>query len=373
MLLGAVLKRSIMKGEGYKLLLVLTVALLFLPASSQAQFVYTANLEDDTISGYSIASNGSMVPVPGSPFAGGHLPNSLAVDPSGKFLFVAPKGGTTILGYAIGPNGALTPVPGSPFSQASAPIAVTVHPNGKFVYVTSSGDNVFGYRLDSNGTLTAVPGSPFTAGSVPVSIAVEPKGKYVYVANIYDSTISGYTVEANGALVPTVDSPCNLPDFSPAFIVPTIAKGELVFVSDIVFSWSYRIECQGALVQYPGWALNPGVRAYAMAIDPKGEFAFVANFLGGEVLACKIGDQGDLTPVPGSGAPAGLGESYSMVVDSGGSYVYVANFYGNNVSAYRVGEQGFLTQLPGSPFSSGKGPMAIAITPKSRHPSMRKP
>lgn len=362
----------ITKGQGYTLLLVLTITLMLLPAS-QAQFVYTANLEDDTVSGYKIASDGSIVPVPGSPFAGGHLPNSLAVDPSGKFLFVAPKGGTIVLGYAIEPNGALTPIPGSPFNQASAPIAVTVHPNGKFVYVTSSGDNVFGYRLDSNGTLSAVPGSPFTAGSAPVSIAVEPKGKYVYVANIDASTISGYTVEANGALAPTVDSPCGLPDSFPAFIVPTIAKGEFVFVSSIVFCWAYRIECEGALVQCPGWVLNPAVRAYAMAIDPKGEFAFVVNFLAGEVLACKIGDQGDLTPVPGSGAPAGLGEIYSMVVDSAGSYVYVANFYGNNVSAYSVDDQGFLTQLSGSPFSCGQGPIAIAITPKPRHPSMRTP
>ena len=370
LLLGAVMERSITKGHGYKLL-VLAIGLMLLPASSRAQFVYTANLEDDTISGYSIGSDGSIVPVPGLPFAGGDLPNSLAVDPSGKFLFVAPRGGTTILGYVIGPNGALTPVPGSPFSQASSPLAVTVHPNGKFVYVTS-GDNIFGYRLESNGTLGAVPGSPFSVGSTPVFIAVEPKGKYVYVAN-FNSTISGYTVGANGALAQTVDSPSNLPYFAPAFIVPTIAKGEFVLVSDINFLWVYRIDCQGALVQSPGWALNPGVRAYAMAIDPKGEFAFVVNFLSGEVLACKMGDQGDLTPVPGSQAPIGPGQVYSMEVDSAGSFVYVASFYGNDVWAYSIGEQGFLTPVPGSPFTSGKGPTAIAITPKPRHPSMRTP
>ena len=117
-------------GGGYKLLLVLTVGLILLPASSRAQFVYTANFEDGTISGYSIASNGSIVPVPGSPFDGGYQPNSLSVDPSGKFLFVAPEGGTTLLVYAVGSDGALTPVSGSPFQLASSPIAVAVHPNG---------------------------------------------------------------------------------------------------------------------------------------------------------------------------------------------------------------------------------------------------
>ena len=353
-------------GNSCKLLLVLTVNLFFSAASSHAQFVYTANFEDGTVSGYRTTSDGSIVPVPGSPFAGGSLPKSLAVDPSGKFLFVAPEGGTALLVYAIGSDGGLTPVPGSPFQQASPPIAVAVHPNGKFVYVLSR-NNVFGYRLDSKGVLSVVPGSPFASGGGPTSIAVEPKGKYVYVANSYDSAISGYSVEANGELVPTVDSPCNTPYFDPELIVPTVAKGELVFVSDTLFLWTYRIECQGALEQFPGWAIDPGVRVNALAIDPKGEFAFVVNFLSGQVLACKIGDLGDLTPVPGSQAPTGLGEVYSMVVDWTGSFVYVATFYGNDVWAYRVGEQGFLTPVAGSPFSCGNGPAAIVITPNPRH------
>ena len=54
-----------------------------------AQFVYVTNGGDKTVSAYSIAASGALVPVPGSPFAAGFNPVSVAVDPTGKFAYVA--------------------------------------------------------------------------------------------------------------------------------------------------------------------------------------------------------------------------------------------------------------------------------------------
>jgi 6-phosphogluconolactonase (cycloisomerase 2 family) len=100
-----------------------------------AQFVYVAN--GSAVSAYNIASNGDLTPVPGSPFAAAGAFSSwrLAVDPTGKFVYVTnnsgPPSGNTVSGYSIASNGALTPVPGSPFATGFAPYGVAVDPNGQ--------------------------------------------------------------------------------------------------------------------------------------------------------------------------------------------------------------------------------------------------
>jgi hypothetical protein len=62
----------------------LAIGCVWLAAPLRAQFAYVANFNGGTISAYSIAANGALVPVPGSPFAAGGAPSSVAVDPTGK-------------------------------------------------------------------------------------------------------------------------------------------------------------------------------------------------------------------------------------------------------------------------------------------------
>jgi DNA-binding beta-propeller fold protein YncE len=109
--------------------------------------------------------------VKGSPFKAGTFPESVAVDPTGKFAYVANPGSANVSGYSIAANGALVPVPGSPFPAAlPGPDCVTVDPTGKFAYVTNQGDdshNVSAYRIAANGALVPVPGRPSLRGSGP--------------------------------------------------------------------------------------------------------------------------------------------------------------------------------------------------------------
>ncbi len=44
-----------------------------------AKFAYVANIDSNDISAYSIASNGALTPVPGSPFAARVKPASVAI------------------------------------------------------------------------------------------------------------------------------------------------------------------------------------------------------------------------------------------------------------------------------------------------------
>jgi 6-phosphogluconolactonase len=49
-----------------------------------SKFVYVANRGDDNISAYKISSTGALTPVPGSPFATGRGPVSLAITKHGR-------------------------------------------------------------------------------------------------------------------------------------------------------------------------------------------------------------------------------------------------------------------------------------------------
>jgi 6-phosphogluconolactonase len=102
----------------------------------------------------------------GSPFKAGDLPQSVALDPTGKFAYVANSNGNNVSAYRIGANGALMPVTNSPFAAASFPTSVGVDPTGKFAYVANGNDNnVSAYRVGANGGLTQLSGSPSQLGT----------------------------------------------------------------------------------------------------------------------------------------------------------------------------------------------------------------
>jgi 6-phosphogluconolactonase len=89
----------------------------------------------------------------------------------------------------------------------------------------------------------------------------------------------------------------------------------------------------------------------ALVVTARAEFAYVVNQLSNNVSAYRIGENGALTPVPGSPFPTGT-LPLSVAVDPLGKFVYVANGgSSNNISAYRIGENGALTPVPpGRPF-----------------------
>src|SRR5260221_8327752 len=147
-----------------------------------AKFAYVANAGSSdgppffsNVSAYSIGANGALTPVPGSPFAAGTCPPSVAVAPPATFAYASTALHNNVSPYSIGANGALRPVPGSPFAAGTEPVSVAVDPTAKFAYVANAGDNnVSAYSIGANGALKPVPGSPFAAGTSPRSVATTP-------------------------------------------------------------------------------------------------------------------------------------------------------------------------------------------------------
>jgi 6-phosphogluconolactonase (cycloisomerase 2 family) len=116
------------------------LAITLVATSSHAEFAYVANLNDNTVSGYTIdPTTGALAPIAGSPVPAGLAPEGVAVDPSGKFAYVANAASNNVSGYTIDPStGALTAI-ASPFPAGTFPVSVAVDPSGKFAYVANTG------------------------------------------------------------------------------------------------------------------------------------------------------------------------------------------------------------------------------------------
>ena len=137
-----------------KKIVCLTALLLLLAGLASAQnFVYT-NDENcgrpNTVSGFSVASDGTLTRVPGSPFPTGGTgacdliigSNNITVSPIGDFLFASNTISNDVSVFSINTSmGALTPVVGSPFPISTSfgtGIALSATPDGKFLM---AGDN----------------------------------------------------------------------------------------------------------------------------------------------------------------------------------------------------------------------------------------
>jgi len=185
--------------------------------SGKFLYAISNNTTVNTISIFSINSNGSLTPITGSPFpmAINGTAYSVAVHPSGNFLYVSFPGTEQIAAWSINTStGATTVVPGSPFpsglTNGDAPNSLLVTPSGGFLYALSGATTVFGYSIDANsGALNPINGSPFTLSSASDYFAIDPSSQFVYAA--YTNTVAGFDINAStGVLTPFNASPVSV-------------------------------------------------------------------------------------------------------------------------------------------------------------------
>jgi 6-phosphogluconolactonase len=386
-----VMRKLIMLGATLALLLGLPFAVASRAfAAPTPKFAYVVNTGDNTVSAYTINSaTGALRAVAGSPFAAGENDSSVTVDPSGRFVYVtnvcisSADCSGTVLAYTINRStGALSKISGSPFAAGSDPFSVTVDPTGRFAYVANvcsdcSAGSISAYTISSStGALHPVAGSPFAAGQGPVSVAVDPSGHFAYVTNSYDSTVSAYTIDSStGALSAVSGSP-----FAARYAPNSVTvdpSGRFAYVvaqcnSDCTAGavLAYTINSStGALRKISGSPFAAGVFPLSVAVNPSGQFTYVANYCNGcngKISAYTINSStGALSAVAGSPFLAGK-DTLWVTVDPSGQFVYVTNenFYGasGNVSAYTIDQStGALRAVSGSPFPAGHLPLSLAI------------
>ena len=162
-----------------------------LAVGNQGEAAVGAGLSAQVLPSVSVFSvnqaTGALTPVPGSPFAAGDGPSSLAFSPAGTLLAVASFYDQTVLVFSVNQaTGALTPVPGSPFSTGIGSLSQSLAFGAGGRLLAVAGDSRpprgLAYTLgvfsvsQTTGALTQLPGSPFRAGLGVVSVAFSPVG-----------------------------------------------------------------------------------------------------------------------------------------------------------------------------------------------------
>jgi len=181
--------------------------------------LYVANSQSNNVSAYAIHENtGVLTPLAGSPYAAGQGPASIILTPAAapnilgaRLLMVANKLSNNVSVFSVAGDGSLSPVPGSPFAVDGAPSSVGVTTDTmpmRIAYVTIPALNeIAGFSIDAaSGTLTPLAGSPFPAGTGPSAAA--DNGNFLYVVNAGSSNLSVYSFDqTSGALTSVTGSP----------------------------------------------------------------------------------------------------------------------------------------------------------------------
>jgi len=314
-----------------------------------------ANQGSHDINAYSInRSSGNLTQVPGSPFAIDGIGHRIVVSPSAHFVYVTSTtstGGGAVAGhinaFSVQSNGSLKPVPGSPFAtQASIP-ALAIDPQGEYLYAsdsTGNGGAVAGFRIDQiSGALTPLPGSPFIVPvgacdpgtdfcqQVPTDLGIEPKGKYLYGTLGMESALAAWAIDrSTGTLTNLPGSP--YPEQSP----------------------------QGNFCPFNAFGACPD--SWTESIDPSGKFVFVADDQFIDISIFKLNPSTGVPTYAGASGntQGGICVPYTVNVDPSGSFIYSLGITKsgcgsgtNAVIGFSINQSsGQMTSVPGSPFAN---------------------
>ena len=202
------------------------VAPIAMTVDPSGKFLLVAGLFNGgaAVGEYSINSDGTLAEIQGSPvtitFPANTDVTNLAVQqivvaPNSSYVFVS-LGQLGVVPLPFSSGGALSPntslitpktnnVGGSTVSNQDMGLAVDS--GSKFLFIGETNVGVRVATIAANSNFTEISGSPFAAGGQPHSIVLDGTGGFVYVANATDSTISGYSLQASGALTALAGSP----------------------------------------------------------------------------------------------------------------------------------------------------------------------
>ena len=180
----------------------------------------------NTVAGFTEHADGSLTPLPGSPFSvgGAGLGSGLGSQDAivtaleGRLILVADAGSNQVSVLTVGPEGTPQPVPGSPFaSGGTEPVSIATHQN--LVYVANNGGGTTtpavadyaGFSLDFFGRLTPLPGGtvPVPLGSGLGDVLFSADGSHLAGIRVATALIDSFAVDSAGRLSPAPGSPFN--------------------------------------------------------------------------------------------------------------------------------------------------------------------
>jgi hypothetical protein len=187
-------------------------------------YVQSNDPNGNAILAYGRGADGSLAPLPGSPFSTGGLgitptfdlgpfdsDQEIITDPGHDLLFTVNGGSDSIAVFKIAGNGSLTPVDGSPFySGGSNPVSLglagdvlcVVNKDADPDHPGRSLPSYASFKVTAKGRLVAVPRSTLfdPLGSDPTQALISPDGTLMFNADFLGGVLRSFGIGAAGRL-----------------------------------------------------------------------------------------------------------------------------------------------------------------------------
>jgi DNA-binding beta-propeller fold protein YncE len=343
------------------------------PATSTAKFAYVTNHDDSTVSGYEFGAGDALSPLGSGPFATGQGPAGLVVHPGGRAAVVLNEVGATLSSFAVATNGSWSPF-SSPVAAGTEPRGLALSPDGSHVYTADFGSaEILSQALTAaTGELSEALHNPLPELSTPTALRVDPFGESLFVLDpgtsrvmtytVYDGQTNGSFLDASGRIGPMTSS-ASIGNGSRSMTVGSTAEFLYVPNSSDNTVTTFRIGAYGALTGVPGSPFATDAGPVDVAVDPRGEFVYVANCAGNSISAYRSdGSTGALIALAGS--PFGTGACPSaLAMDPAGGFLLVTSANDNTLSRFNIDSAtGVLSAAIPASVPAGEAPSAVVIT-----------
>jgi 6-phosphogluconolactonase len=277
-----------------------------LALSADRQFLFAVNAGSNDISSFAIVNGGLRLV--GKTSSGGPGPASIAVH--GSLVYVANKFGIGgIAGFSVEPDGQLTPLEGSkrPLSAAgTAPAQISFTRDGRYLVVTElASQRIVTYRVNSDGR-TGRARSVMSSGVQPFGFAFDPSGRLI-VSEAFDnlpqaSAVSSYRLGTNGE--PVVISPSVATHQTSACWIVITGDGRYAYASNSTSGTitGYQIDAHGALTLLAADGSSAttggGSDPTDMALSDDDRYLYVLNAASQTIGVFSVQANGGLVPRP---------------------------------------------------------------------------
>jgi 6-phosphogluconolactonase len=352
-------------------------------ASSVVGFTYVNDntAVANTVAGFDRHADGSLTPIPGSPFATGGAglgaglasQGAIQATPDGRFLLAADAGSNQISVLRVTANGVPKPV-GPPVSSGGVePVSIAISRSG-LVYVANAGNgggnNYTGFRLHFNGTLTPIPQStiPVPAGSGVADVFFNATGDHLVGTRVNTSLIDSFVVLPGGRLLAAHGSPFTAQGLGQIGAEFSPARPSQLFVSNahngagLGTVSAFRDGFLGRLSPIGSSPYADGQTAPCwVEITHDGRYLFAVNTGSGNISSYSIHPDGSLALLGTAPIANGAGSTDARLSPDGHTLSVIGA--GNDVIHVFAVSGGNLTELPssGTPLPAGSSPAGIVV------------
>ncbi|HVD40637.1 MAG TPA: beta-propeller fold lactonase family protein [Solirubrobacterales bacterium] len=344
----------------------------FVASTATAARLYIPNYGSgppEEIGGFDLSTDGSLTPIPGSPFPGATAGASdglrrLAFTPDGGRAatgFFVGDGG--VQGYSVPANGIFGLAAETPTGASVTSLAIT--PDGRFAYAGTRefgghpAEGVHRFAVDADGSLIPL-GPPTPLPGNAYEVAVSSDGRFLFAAE--GAGVSRFAIQSDGGLAPLGMTP--LPGASglaistdERYLYVYVEAGGEPGVAVLAIGADGGLAQRGTTAQY-----GPGSSGRSAAVTPDGRFAFLIDTNADLIGTVAIAEDGSPTLLPGG---LSVTEPESMRVSPDGRHLVYYHEDGTEfvLEVAAIGADGALTKLPTRVLFGGGERLPVTFQP----------